>query len=223
MTVCWPIRRGGSWAIVLALAVVAPTAARAQIVLSLPTTLTARPGDTITIPLTLTEAGTELDAAHGNGIASVGFAISYNAILGTVPGTDIALGSLISNPSYGFPAYSGNVNDTAGQIRTFSLGNPGTPALPLGTSGTIAQILFTVPVGTPTNTYSLTLNPTSATFITDRNTFTTYTSGAGLTLVNGTLTVTPVPEPSSLFLMGAVITVVGVARRRRNRGSSVVT
>jgi hypothetical protein len=213
MTVRLPVRRGGNWAIVLAFAVVAPAAARAQVVLSLPATLTAHPGDTISISLTLTAAGTNLDAAHGNGIASVGFALSYSASLGTVPGSDLGLGSLISNPSYGFPPYSANANESAGQIRTFSLGNPGTPALPLGTTGPIALILFTVPVGTAPNSYPFTLDPTAATFITDNN-FTTYTSGSGLTLVNGTLTVTPVPEPSGLFLVGAVVAVVGVARRR---------
>src|SRR5882757_1662265 len=98
MTFRLPVRRAGSWAIVFAFAVVAPAAAHAQIVLSLPTTLTAHPGDTISIPLTLTAAGTDLDAAHGNGIASVGFALSYSASLGTVPGSDLALGSLLSNP-----------------------------------------------------------------------------------------------------------------------------
>src|SRR6266566_3998372 len=110
MAIRWFVRRGRSWGIVLALAVAAPAVARAQLILSLPTGLTARPGDTITIPLTLTEAGTELDAAHGNGIATVGFAISYSASLGTVPGSNIGLGSLISNPSYGFPPYSANAN-----------------------------------------------------------------------------------------------------------------
>src|SRR5438874_12126337 len=118
MAIRWHTRRGGSWLTVLALAAAAP-AARAQIVLAIPTNLTAHPGDTVMIPLTLTETGNVLDAAHGNGIATVGFAVSYDPGLGTVPGSAIGLGSLISDPSYGFPPYSSNANESAGQIRTF--------------------------------------------------------------------------------------------------------
>ena len=89
------VRRGGSWVTVLALAAAAPATARAQLILSLPTTLTAHPGDTITIPVTLTETGNVLDASHGNGISGVAFAVSYNSTLATVPGSSLALGSLL--------------------------------------------------------------------------------------------------------------------------------
>jgi PEP-CTERM motif len=254
-----------------------PAAGRAQLILSLPTTLTAHPGDTI--PLTLTEAGTDLYAAHGNGIAAVGFSISYNPSLGTVPGSNIALGSLISKPSYGFPPYSTNANYSADQIRTFSLGNPVTPALPPTTSGPMAQILFTVPVGatslgtlisnpgyglpnyttnntagliravtsssagTPSlpastsgtlasiqftvsssaapGTYTLSLLPSSSattTSVVDNN-FNTYDSTSGLTLVNGSLIVSPVPEPSTLLLTGLAAFALRGWRRRPAGGS----
>src|SRR5580704_2706471 len=219
MAIRWLARRGRNWLTVLALAA-APAGARAQIILSLPTNLTAHPGDPITIPLTLTETGNVLDSAHGNGIATVGFAISYDPSLGTVPASSIGLGSLISNPSFGFPPYSSNANESAGQIRTFSAGTPGTPGLPSGTTGPVAQISFTIPLGTTPNSYALTLDPTigstTTTFITD-NTFTTYSAGSGLTLSNGMLTVTPVPEPGSLFLVGSVVAAVGVARRTGRR------
>src|SRR5207249_2150748 len=137
-------------------------------------------GDTITVPVSLTVSGTQLDSAHGNGIATVGFLINYDTSLGTVPGSAIGLGSLISNPSYGFPPYASNANDSAGQIRTFSNGTPGTPGLPAGTSGSVALISFTVPSGAAPNTYPFTFGTTTSTFVTDNN-FTTYTSGSGLT------------------------------------------
>jgi hypothetical protein len=208
------------WVTVLAIAVGAPAAARAQLVLSMPTNLAAHPGDMITIPVTLTETGNVLDATHGNGIATVGFAISYNPSLGTVPGSAVGLGSLISNPNYNFPPYSANANESAGQIRTFSDGTPGTPGLPSGTTGPVAEIALTIPVGIAPNSYTLAFDPvigaTTTTFVTDNN-FTTYDAGSGLTLTNGTLTVTPVPEPGGLLLVGLVVTVAGVVSRRRTR------
>ncbi len=219
MAMCRLVRHGGGWVAALALAAALPAAARGQLVLSIPTNLTAHPGDTITIPVTLTVNGNVLDAAHGNGIATVGFAVSYDPALGTVPGSDIGLGSLISNPSYGFSPYSANANESAGQVRTFSTGTPGTPGLSAGTAGPVAQIQLTVPAGTPANGYTLTLNPTigvtTTSFVTD-NAFTTYAAGSGLTLSNGTLTVTPVPGPTSLFLVGSVAA-VAAARRRTGR------
>jgi hypothetical protein len=212
------VRIGRSWTAVLAMATFAPASAPAQITMSIPTNLTAHPGDTIPIPVNLSISSTVLDSAHGNGIATVGFEINFNSSLGTVPGSSIALGSLISNPSYQFSAYGSNSNESAGQIRTFSTGTPGTPGLASGTAGAIATIMFSVPASAVPNAYALTLAPVdqsiTVSFVTDNN-INTYSSGQGLTLSSGLLTVTTVPEPGSLCLVGLVVSAAAAAVRRR--------
>jgi hypothetical protein len=216
MTMSRTIRYGIWLAGIVLLTGTDPSIAHAQLALSIPTTLTAHPGDTVTVPVTLTVTGNNLDAAHGNGIASVGFAIGFNSTFGTVPGSSIVLGSLISNPSYNFSPYSANANESAGQIRTFSIGTPGTPGLPAGTIGPVAQFNITVPSGTAPADYNFTFLPTigstTTTFIT-ANDFTTYSFASGLALTNGRLTVTPVPEPGTLIWVGPVLVAVGAARR----------
>jgi hypothetical protein len=210
-------RLGRSWVAALAVAIFAPSSSPAQIVMSIPTNLTAHPGDTISIPVNLTINSTALDSAHNNGIATVGFEINFNPSLGTVPGSSIALGSLISNPNYGFSQYSSNANESAGQIRTFSGGTPGTPGLSSGTAGAIAMITFNVPGNAAPNAYALSLAPTdngtAVSFVTDNN-VNTYSSGNGLTLSNGLLTIT-VPEPGGVCLVGLVVPAVAAAVRRR--------
>jgi Cohesin domain len=208
--------RAGAYCAVAVLWLAAPCAC-AQIIMSIPTNLVAHPGDTITIPVNLTVSGNQLDSAHGNGIASVGFVINYAASLGTVPATSIRQGSLISNPAYGFPQYGpSNTNDTAGQVRTFVTGTPGTDGLPTGTSGSLALIDFTVPSNATPNSYPLVFEMSTATVITDNN-FTDYTPGAGLTVSNGSLTISPVPEPGSLLSVASVTVIWILIRRRRFR------
>src|SRR4051812_8096626 len=160
MAIRWFARRGVARAVVptaaLALGLAAAPAARAQLILSIPANLTAHPGDTVSVPVNLTVGDNRLDSAHGNGIATVGFVINYDAGLGTVPGSAIGLGPLLdpsgSNP-YGFPSYGGNANDAAGQVRTFTTSGAGTPGLSAGTSGPVALISFTVPANAAPNTY----------------------------------------------------------------------
>jgi hypothetical protein len=206
----------------LALGLAAAAAARAQLILSIPANLSAHPGDTISVPVNLTVGDNRLDSAHGQGIATVGFVINYDPSLGTVPGSAIALGSLLDpggNP-YGFPPYGGNAIDTAGQVRTFTTSGTGTPGLPAGTSGPLALISFTVPANAAPNTYALTLGASTATVVTD-NAFTDYTAGSRLTLSDGSLTVTPVPEPTSLLLAGLAATAFATSVRARRRSRIV--
>jgi hypothetical protein len=199
----------------MAVAIVGAPAAHGQISLAIPANIPAHPGDTIQVLLNFSVNDSTLDTPNGNGIASVGFDIAYNAVLGTVAGSSIALGSVISNPNYGFTPYSGNSNNSAGHIRTFSLSNPGTPGLPAGTNGSVAVMNFTVPAGTTPGSYPLTLTPDSHTFITQNFNAVTYTSGNGLSLTNGSILVTAVPEPTSLALVGLFALPWALWRRRR--------
>jgi hypothetical protein len=81
----------------------------------------------------------------------------------------------------------------------------------------VAQFDFTVPLGTAPADYTFTLMPmigsTTTTYVT-ANDFTTYSFTSGLTLTNGRLTVTPVPEPGNLMWIGPILAAVGAARRR---------
>jgi Cohesin domain len=196
----------------------APSAAHGQIVMSLPTQ-TAAPGNTISLTVNLTVAGTQLDSLHGNGIGADSFVISYNSTLSSAVATP-SLGTLISTPSYGFASYT--TNNTAGLIRAVTSSSVGTPGLSAGTSGTLASILFTVSSSAAPGTYTLSLLPSSGpttTSVVDNN-FNTYSSTSGLTLVNGSLTVTPVPEPGGMLLASVAATGLagGVWRRTRLSG-----
>lgn len=177
-----------------------PRAACGQLNISLPTTLTASPGDTINVPVNLTVIGNQLNTANGNGIGAVSFVISYNSTLTSSVGT-FTLGSLISDPTYGFSNYT--TNNNAGLIRAVTSSTQGTPGLSMGATGSLATIPFTISPTAAPGSYSLDLlafSGTTTTSIVDNN-FTTYSFGSGLTSTNGSLTVTPVPEPSGLFFV----------------------
>jgi hypothetical protein len=220
-------RRAMRGALVLAVAVISSSAARAQLILSIPTAIQAHPGDTITIPINLTVVGNQLDSAHGNGISGDAIAFSYNASLGSPGATN--LGTLISNPSFNFQPYSNS--NSPGLIReTVSSNLPGTPGLPSSTNGSLMLLMFSVSSSAAPGAYPLTLldhiGATPVTSITD-NGFNEYDAPPPITntvlsLVSGSVTVTPVPEPGSMFLVGSVVAVIGVARRRPDRGDSAV-
>jgi hypothetical protein len=186
-----------------------------QLTLSVPTTLTGHPGDTITVPVNLTVVGNQLDAAHGNGIGAVSFVLSYNPALTSNVGT-IALGSLLSTPSYGFSSYT--TNNTAGLVRAVTSSTQGTVALPAGTQGSLALIPFTLSPTAAPGTYPIdilaTSGPTTTSII--DNTFFTYSQGSGLTFTAGRIAVMPVPEPGGMILaVAAAAAAAGWTARRR--------
>ena len=124
--------------------------AGAQVILSIPTGLTAHPGETVTIPVNLTVGDNRLDSAHGSGIATVGFVINYDPGLGTVPGSAIALGSLLdpdgTNP-FGFPPYGGNAFDTAGQVVGVVTGKVDALRIAVATGNIPENINFAIKTG----------------------------------------------------------------------------
>jgi MYXO-CTERM domain-containing protein len=202
-------------AVVVAAAVLGTTpAASAQLALSVPTTLSGHPGDTITVPVNLTVVGNQLSAANGNGIGAFSVALSYNPTLTTTVGP-IDLGSLLSTPSYGFSGYT--TNNTAGLVRAVTSSTQGTLALPAGTQGSLALVPFTLSLTVAPGTYPIdflaTSGPTTTSIV--DNTFTTYTLGAGLTFTSGSVTVAPVPEPGGPLLAAAAAGAAWALRRKR--------
>jgi uncharacterized protein (TIGR03382 family) len=202
---------------VLALAATALLAAdaRAQVTMSIPTNLSVAPGGTINVPVNLQITGNSFTAANGNGLSGIKFVVTYDPTLPSSIGT-IQLGSLISNPSYGFGAYT--VNNTSGQTSALTTATTGTPALANGTSGTVALMALTVSNSATPGVYPLTLiGGGSGSSVADNNFFTySTTSSPALTLSSGSLTVTAVPEPGTFALAGMAAAGLGWLRRRRH-------
>jgi hypothetical protein len=190
-------------AVAFAAAVLCTTpAASAQLALSVPTTLSGHPGDTIIVPVNLTVVGNQINGANGNGIGAFSVVLSYNPTLTSTVGP-IDLGSLLSTPSYGFSSYT--TNNTAGLVRAVTSSTQGTPGLPAGTQGSLALIPFTLSPTAAPGTYPidfLASSGTTTTSIVD-NTFVTYSLGSGLTFTGGSVTVAPVPEPTGMLLAAA--------------------
>jgi hypothetical protein len=86
----------------------------------------------------------------------------------------------------------------------------------------VAVISFTVPSNAVPNTYALTfeptIGPTTTTVITDNN-FVDHAQGSGLTLSDGSLVISPVPEPASLLLTGGVAAVVAAGAWHRRKAN----
>lgn len=189
--------------------VLVPLPAQGQVNLSLPLNLDVQPGQTIQVPVVLTVIGPDLNAANGNGIGAASFVINYNSALTTGVGT-IQLGSLISDPGFGFANYT--TNNTNGLIRAITSSTIGTEPLNAGTSGTIALVPLTISPDAALGNYPIEFLASSGlttSSIVDNN-FNTLQFGNGLTFTGGQIHVVPVPEPGVLAIAVIVLMLAAV-------------
>ena len=129
--------------------------------------------------------------------------ITFNAVTG---------GPLFANPSLNF----GNIG-TFG-VDGFVNSNASTGVLLVSNVPTLAfNLSFNLGAGVAPGTYAVNFNSNQLTSVTDSR-GTALVLGAGYTLNSGSITVTAVPEPTSLALAGSmVVFATGYAGRRRLR------